>query len=86
MQRDTLHDISIHIIAVTCLLVVATGGFIVGRFSRATDASPPPQIHSFGHGPTVDASGPNVPETPKRAIIPMPLDVELDRSRPRSRN
>jgi hypothetical protein len=86
MHRDTLHDISTHIIAVTCLLIIATGGFIAGHASRAPDVSPSPQIHSFGPGPTVGGFGPNVPDTPKREIIALPPGVDLDRSHPPTRN
>lgn len=85
MQRNTLHDISVHIIAVTCLLVVATGGFIAGRSSRSTNVSTTPPIHSFGSGPEFGGAGPNLPDTPKREIIPMPPGVELDRSHPPTR-
>lgn len=85
MQRNTLHDISVHIIAMTCLLVVATGGFIAGRSSQSTNESTPPQIHSFGSGPELGGAGPNLPETLKRKITPMPPDAELDRPHPPTR-
>lgn len=82
MQRDTLHDISTHIIAATCLLIVATGGFITG--SRVSEKAIPP-IQTNGPGPLVGGPGPDLLDTPKREIIPLPPDVDLDRKQPPTR-
>ena len=81
MQRNTLHDISVHIIAATCLLVVGTAGYIVGNATRTMDAEPALPVSTYR--PVIGGPGPEVSGTtaPEIIFLPPGIDVDLEDTR-----